>query len=74
MGHMSATLESTSIVATLRAQRGYSQEELGAKAGLSVQTVRNIEHGRQRPHRATAIVLANALGCEADDLRRPTDA
>ena len=74
MRHMTATLESTSIVATLRAQRGYSQEELGAKAGISVQTVRNIEHGRQRPHRATATVLAGVLGCEAEELRGPANA
>jgi DNA-binding XRE family transcriptional regulator len=72
---MSATIESTeNLLATLRTRHGYSQEELAATAGLSAQTVRNLEHGRQRPHRATATVLAHVLGCEPEDLRRPAHA
>jgi transcriptional regulator with XRE-family HTH domain len=73
---MSATIERSpgALIAELRERMGLSQEELGAAAGVSAQTVRNLEHGSRRPHRSTATVLAGVLGCSAEDLRRPVDA
>ncbi len=41
---------------------GLSQEELAEKAGVSVRTIANIEHGRiSRPHRRSVLSLADAL-------------
>ena len=43
-------------------------EELAARAGLSARTIYNAEVRGIRPHRATRRVIAEALGCEPDEL------
>jgi transcriptional regulator with XRE-family HTH domain len=48
---------------------GYSRERLGAAAGgISSATVKRVERGRVRPHPATRVALARALGCRVADL------
>ena len=45
-----------------RSALGWSQEELAYRAGLHVHTIANLERGSTRaPHRATVILLADAL-------------
>ncbi|MEN3304775.1 MAG: hypothetical protein V7603_977 [Micromonosporaceae bacterium] len=53
------------FAALLRGYRrasGLTQEEFAAKAGVGVRTLRDLERGRARPQRATAELLAAALG------------
>jgi predicted ATPase/DNA-binding XRE family transcriptional regulator len=56
---------SGAFAALLRGYRrasGLTQEEFAAKAGVGVRTLRDLERGRSRPQRATAALLASALG------------
>jgi transcriptional regulator with XRE-family HTH domain len=52
----------------LRVERELSQRHLARLAGISRLTVHRIEHGRQKPHKSTAIKLARALGVEPEEL------
>jgi transcriptional regulator with XRE-family HTH domain len=53
----------------LREQTGLSQEQLAARAGLAVATVRNIEKGTVvEPGYFTVIALTQALGAGHADL------
>ncbi|MFJ6215517.1 helix-turn-helix domain-containing protein [Streptomyces sp. NPDC092296] len=57
------------LIATLRIQRGWTQEELAEYSGLSVRTIRNLELGRvQNPRRSSVDLLVTALGV-ADEQR-----
>jgi transcriptional regulator with XRE-family HTH domain len=59
-------------IAALRAQRGWTQEELAEHSGLSVRTIRNLELGHvQNPRRSSLDLLVSALGGAAG---RPPDA
>lgn len=51
----------TERLATLRVQKGLSQERLALNAGLDTNTVRFAENGRNRPGRETLEALARAL-------------
>ncbi|HKS99563.1 MAG TPA: helix-turn-helix transcriptional regulator, partial [Rugosimonospora sp.] len=56
---------SGNFAALLRGYRratGLTQDEFAAKAGVGVRTLRDLERGRARPQRATADLLATALG------------
>jgi molybdate-binding protein/DNA-binding XRE family transcriptional regulator len=58
-----------------RDRRGWSQEELARKAGLSRAGVSAIETSRLVPSAAAALALARAFGCRVEDLfRLPGDA
>src|SRR2546421_698496 len=52
------------LLRTLRRARGWTQEELAAKARVGVRTLRDLERARARPQRATADLLAAALGLD----------
>ena len=56
-----------------RALRGWSQEELATRAGLSRAGVGAIESGRLAPSTAAALGIAAALGCRVEDLFRLHD-
>jgi transcriptional regulator with XRE-family HTH domain len=49
-------------VRDLRKERGWSQQELAGRAGISMQTVSNLETGRHVPGIATLSKIAGALG------------
>jgi ribosome-binding protein aMBF1 (putative translation factor) len=51
-----------------RVARGWSQERLAARAGISVRTVLRIEKGEAQPASATMTVLCAALGIEREVL------
>ncbi|GAA4989113.1 helix-turn-helix domain-containing protein [Kitasatospora paranensis] len=58
------------LIAALRIQRGWTQEELAEYSGLSVRTIRNLELGRvQNPRRSSVDLLVTALGV-ADEQRQ----
>ena len=51
------------LLRQLRAERGLTQEELASAAGISPRTISDLERGiNQTPRRATAELLADALG------------
>jgi non-specific serine/threonine protein kinase len=56
------------LLQRLRAAAGFSQEELGERAGLSQRGISDLERGRRRaPHPATVRRLAEALGLPERD-------
>ncbi len=56
-------------VRAARISAGLTQQRLAACAGVSFQTVRNIEQGRVRQPSITVVHrLAEALGCSIDEL------
>jgi transcriptional regulator with XRE-family HTH domain len=63
------TARSASPLYRLRSARGWSIEELAARAGISPRTIYNAEVGARQPQRATRRVLALALGCSPEDLK-----
>ncbi len=56
------------VLRTLRAETGLTQEELADRSGLSVRAIRNLESGRTaRPQRQSVVLLATALGLPEQD-------
>jgi transcriptional regulator with XRE-family HTH domain len=53
---------------TLRKAAGLTQDQLAARAGLVVATVRHYEQARRIPMFDVAIALAEALGVSVDEL------
>lgn len=51
-----------------RTSRGFSQEKLAEKAGVSLRTVQRVENGKTDPQGDTLIRLAEALDVCPDDL------
>ena len=51
-----------------RAERGLSQEQLAALAGVTRQTISSIETGQYVPSALLAFVLAERLGKRIDEL------
>lgn len=51
-----------------RAERGWSQDELARRAGVTRQTVSSIETGQYGPSALLAFVLAEQLGKRVDEL------
>lgn len=61
--------ESTNPIRVQREKAGMSREELAFKAGLSFKTIERLEAANGRkPHWATRVVLADALGCDPEEL------
>ncbi len=62
-------------IAVLREERGWSQEELAERSGVSVRTIRNLELGWvQNPRRSSVDRLADALGVEGEQDHRAAGA
>jgi predicted ATPase len=58
-------------VASLRKLRGWTQEELAERCGLSVRTIRNVELGSVDPRRSSVDLLLRALDAEQVPGNRP---
>jgi transcriptional regulator with XRE-family HTH domain len=52
----------------IREERGFSQTELAAAAGIPVGSLRSWERNRREPLLGSAAKLADALGCTLDEL------
>lgn len=57
-----------SRVRALRGLKGWSQEDLAAKAGVQPETVSRVETGRGAPSLPMLGALSSALGCQPGDL------
>jgi len=58
----------TQNIKELRQRRGFSQEELAEKSGLSIRTIQRIENGETEPRGDSLKRLSGALGVTPDDL------
>jgi molybdate-binding protein/DNA-binding XRE family transcriptional regulator len=56
------------VIRKNREERGWSQQELADRAGLSRTGISAIESGRLIPSTAAALTLAAAFGCRVEDL------
>ena len=57
-------------VRRLRIEAGWSQADLGHRAGMREETVQRIEVDKTSPHRGTRRLLALAFGLEIDAFER----
>jgi DNA-binding XRE family transcriptional regulator len=53
----------------LRADRGWTRQELAERAGVSKEAIYTHERGRKHPRRDTLCLLAEALGVSPADLK-----
>jgi len=60
-------------VREIRSAAGLTQEELGARAGVSRQTIISIERGRYDPSLSLAFKLAALLGATLEELFHPEE-
>ena len=60
-------------VAELRAERRWTQAELGVQLGVSRQTVISLEKGKYDPSLPLAFRIAAAFGCKIEDVFDPSD-
>ena len=58
-------------VAELRTGRRWTQAELGARLGVSRQTVISLEKGKYDPSLPLAFRIAAAFGCKIEDVFDP---
>ena len=52
----------------LRADRGWSQEELGGRVGVSRQAINAVETGKFDPSLPLALKLARLFGCHIEEI------
>ncbi len=53
---------------TVRSQKGWTQQELADRAGVSRQTIISLEHGRYNPSILLAFRLAHLFGITIEEL------
>jgi transcriptional regulator with XRE-family HTH domain len=58
----------SAIVRALRSGCAMTQDELAARAGVDVRTIRHAEYGNKKLDYRTVMAIANALGCESREL------
>ena len=56
-----------------RETKGFSQEALAYRAGVSARTIRAVEQGDRAHHRGTIRKLAEVLGLDVTDLFDPDE-
>lgn len=55
-------------VKTLRAERGWTQAQLGERVGVSRQSINSIERNRYVPSLALALKFARVFDCPAEEI------
>ena len=55
-------------VKELRAERGWTQEQLAEAVGVSRQSINSIERNRYVPSLLLALLFAKEFGCSTDDI------
>ncbi len=55
-------------IKNFRISKGFSQEELANKSGVSIRTVQRIEKHQNSPHGKTLQLICEALGIQAEDV------
>jgi putative transcriptional regulator len=68
---VSSKLDMTKIknrVKDMRSARGWTQEELAGKVGVSRQSINSIERERYVPSLELALTFAKVFGCSMEDL------
>jgi molybdate-binding protein/DNA-binding XRE family transcriptional regulator len=65
---MTATVQCSNRLKQLRTQKGFSQSELAARAGITRQAVSSIESNLYLPTTGVALQLAAVLACRVEDL------
>lgn len=58
-------------VKELRAEHGYTQEELAVEVGVTRQTINNLEAERYNPSLELAFELARCFDCTIEDIFTP---
>ena len=51
-----------------REKRGFTQEQLAEKIGVSIETISSIDRGIKMPRLQNFVAIANQLGVSADEL------
>jgi putative transcriptional regulator len=64
----------SSRIHELRSERGWTQAQLAAEAGVSRQTINSIETGRFEPSLTLALKLARLFGTPVESIFRLEDA
>jgi transcriptional regulator with XRE-family HTH domain len=68
-----ADMRLVAVLAQLRSERGWSQEQLAHEAGLTTSAYNRIESGSAAPGWSTVRRLAEALGVSMADLGRKVE-
>ena len=58
-------------IRVLRAERRWSQAELGERVGVSRQAINAVETGKHDPSLLLAFNIAEAFGCKIEDVFDP---
>lgn len=59
------------VLPTLRAERGWSQQDLADRLGVSRQTVNSLERGRYDPSLPLAFAIAGLFGRRIEEIFSP---
>ena len=62
----------TNVLPALRAARGWSQQDLAERLGVSRQTINSLERGRYDPSLPLAFALAALFDCRIEEIFTPT--
>lgn len=62
----------TNVLPTLRAARGWSQQDLAERLGVSRQTINSLERGRYDPSLPLAFALAALFECRIEEIFTPS--
>jgi transcriptional regulator with XRE-family HTH domain len=55
-------------IKVLRESKGWTQDELAAKSGVTARTISRLENTDRQPEKSTLRLLALALGVDPDEL------
>ncbi|ACB86485.1 helix-turn-helix transcriptional regulator [Natranaerobius thermophilus] len=56
-----------------RQKKGITQEQLAREVDVSLNTIKNVEHGKTNPRVTTAIRISQVIGISVEELFAPKD-